>query len=124
MDRNDSFGITLSGDYDEIYEKYASHEGQRIENIYAAYGRGIPTWVSCEPVVTVSAIKDYIRDMHYVSMWRIGKLNHRKSNIDWRQFGHDVEALCKRLGRNYYIKDDPRREMNGEERNEVPDASL
>ena len=111
LDGNDSFGVTLSGDYDEIYEKRAAYEGQRIENIYAAYRAGIQTWVSCEPVISASAIKDYIRDMHYVGLWRIGKLNHRQSNIDWRKFGHDVEALCKRLGRNYYIKEDLRKAM-------------
>lgn len=112
LDGNDSFGVTLAGDYDEIYEKQAAYEGQRIENVYAAYRKGIQTWVSCEPVITVSAIKDYIRDMHYVGMWRIGKLNHRKSETDWRQFGIDIEALCKRLGRNYYIKEDLRAAMN------------
>lgn len=49
-------------------------------------------------------------------MWRIGKLNHRKSETDWRQFDIDIEALCKRLGRNYYIKEDLRAAMNGEKR--------
>jgi hypothetical protein len=46
-------------------------------------------------------------------MWRIGKMNHRKSDIDWYEFGHNVEALCKRLGRNYQIKEDLRRAMEG-----------
>ena len=30
---------------------------------------------------------------------------------DWRIFGHEVEALCKRLRRNYYIKEDLRKAM-------------
>ena len=58
------------------------------------------------------SIKDFIVDLDFVGMWRIGKLNHRKSETDWRQFGIYMEALCKRLGRNYYIKEDLRAAMN------------
>lgn len=111
LDSNDSFGVTLSGDYDEIYEKGAAYEGQRVINITAAHVRGVPTWVSCEPVINPRAIEDFIVDLDFVGLWRIGKMNHRKSNIDWRQFGIDIEALCKRLGRNYYIKEDLRKAM-------------
>ena len=44
---------------------------------------------------------------------KIGKLNYHKSNIDWKQFGQDVEQLCQRLGLDYYIKDSLRKEMEG-----------
>jgi hypothetical protein len=35
------------------------------------------------------------------------------SNIDWKQFGQDVEQLCQRLGLDYYIKDSLRGKMEG-----------
>lgn len=52
-----------------------------------------------------------IETLDCVDLWRIGKLNHRKSAIDWPAFGRKVEALCLDHGRNYYIKEDLRRVM-------------
>lgn len=111
LDSNDSFGVTLTGGYDLRWEPDASSDRCRIGNLFAAYNAGIPTWVSCEPVVSPSDVITYIKGMDFVDLWRIGKLNYRKTNIDWKRFGHDVEALCKLLGRNYYIKEDLRKEM-------------
>ncbi len=59
----------------------------------------------------IGAVFVDIELLPFVNLWRIGKLNHQKSDIDWRRFGHEVEALCKRLGRNYYIKKDLRAAM-------------
>lgn len=42
---------------------------------------------------------------------KIGKLNYHPSSINWKQFGHEAEALCQRLGLDYYIKDNLRAEM-------------
>lgn len=42
---------------------------------------------------------------------KIGKLNYRPSNIDWKKFGQDVEQLCQQLRLDYYIKDSLRKEM-------------
>ena len=42
---------------------------------------------------------------------KIGKLNYWPSDINWTQFGREVEALCKSLGLDYYIKDSLRAEM-------------
>ena len=44
---------------------------------------------------------------------KIGKLNYHPIDIDWKQFGQDVEQLCQRLGLDYYIKDSLRKEMEG-----------
>lgn len=111
LDANDSFGVTLTGASPEQEPGAVSH-GARIRLLRDAAAAGIPTWVSCEPVIDTRAIEDFIVDLDFVGMWRIGKLNHRKSETDWRQFGIDMEALCKRLGRNYYIKEDLRAAMN------------
>ena len=42
---------------------------------------------------------------------KIGKLNYYDSIIDWAAFGRMVEAVCKRDGIDYYIKESLRREM-------------
>jgi DNA repair photolyase len=105
----DSFGITLTGGWRE--EPGAASEHTRIANLIAAARAGISTWVSCEPVYNPAFIIETIGWLESVDMWRIGKLNHIKSNVDWYQFGHQVEAMCKTAGRNFYIKEDLRAEM-------------
>ena len=42
---------------------------------------------------------------------KIGKLNYCPSNINWKEFGKKAEALCKKLGVDYYIKESLCREM-------------
>jgi DNA repair photolyase len=114
LDAGDSFGVTISGDRGEWepIAKDLSLRAWRVINIAAAHSRGIKTWVSCEPVLEPEAIYGSIKSMsELVDLWRIGKLNHCKSDIDWYVFGHEVEGLCKSLNVNYYIKEDLRKEM-------------
>jgi hypothetical protein len=42
---------------------------------------------------------------------KIGKLNYHHSDIDWKAFGVQAEALCRELGLDYTIKESLRREM-------------
>jgi DNA repair photolyase len=112
LDGNDSFGVTFSGlMLNKTEEPHAACFFVRFDNLLQAKKNGLSTWVSCEPVIYPGPILDAIRNYDFVDMWRIGKMNHRKSNIDWPAFGRTVEALCKRLGRTYYIKEDLRKEM-------------
>ena len=46
---------------------------------------------------------------------KIGKLNYHPSDIDWKAFGVQAEALCQQLGLDYYIKDSLRKEMERQE---------
>lgn len=115
LDSNDSFGVTFTGAEGGNFEPNASFAMERTENLYAAHKAGIRTWVSCEPVLVPGLVLQRIKDIDFVDLWRIGKLNHRKSRINWWKFGHDAEALCGSLGRNYYIKKDLRQAMEGGE---------
>ena len=47
----------------------------------------------------------------FVDKVKVGKLNYHPSDINWKEFGEKAEALCKKLGLNYYIKDSLRKEM-------------
>ncbi|MDR1621185.1 MAG: hypothetical protein LBS00_02295, partial [Synergistaceae bacterium] len=62
-------------------------------------------------VFDVEAIYDLIRNIGYIDLYRIGKLNYMPSDIDWGEFGRECIRLCKEYGRDYYIKEDLRREM-------------
>ena len=50
--------------------------------------------------------------LFYVDRVKIGKLNYHPSAINWKEFGHEAEALCQTLGLDYYIKDSLRKEIN------------
>lgn len=113
LDSNDSFGVTWSGaDFVGHAEPNAAHHKTRHQNIVIAKEvYGLHTWLSCEPVLDPVSVYAAIQTFDCVDMFRIGKLNHRKSEIDWAAFGHKAEALCLEYGRNYYIKEDLRKAM-------------
>ena len=113
LDCDDWYGITLTGT-DHRYEPYAEDEEMRLMALVEANEQGISTWVSCEPVLYPTRILRYIESAPWVDKWKIGKLNYHPSNINWHDFGHKAEALCIKLGRNYYIKDDLRKAMEGD----------
>jgi len=119
LDGNDWFGITYAGyDGKNLIEppKEEPHAGSpcdRLCALYLAHDIGIKTWVSCEPVLNATDVLNLISVSHYVDLWKIGKLNYHPSDIDWREFGLAVEKLCKALGRDYYIKESLRKEMEG-----------
>ena len=113
LDGNDWFGVTISGGDSERVEPYAASTPQRILELSAAHKRGIKTWVSFEPVVNAEKVLGILSDWHSImDKVKIGKLNYHQSDIDWKQFGKDAEALCQKLNLDYYIKDSLRAEMN------------
>ena len=106
LDENDWYGITLDGMEDhETYE-------DRMFGLVDAYFEGIKTWISFEPVTNCAAFFNELNSFQrFVYKVKIGKLNYYPSDIDWKEFGHAVEARCKFLGIDYYIKDSLRAEM-------------
>lgn len=119
LDENDWFGITYAGYNGPVYnENYVPKAelcaGTPYDRLYAlktAYDMGIKTWVSAEPVLAPEDILDFIKEARYVDLWKIGKLNYHPSNVNWRNFGNNVEALLKSKRVKYYIKDSLRKEM-------------
>jgi DNA repair photolyase len=112
LGEGDSFGVTWSG-AQKAEEPYAAHPRIRLLNVVLAKKLyGIHTWMSCEPVFNVEAIYAAIEISSAVDLWRIGKLNHMPSDINWSEFGRECERLCKENGREYYIKEDLRRCMS------------
>ncbi len=106
LDGNDWYGITLDGVKTET-------ERDRLNSLAEAHIRGIKTWVSFEPVTNE---REFFISLHCVQFVvdkvKIGKLNYHHSDINWKEFGEKAEALCKKLGIEYYIKDSLREEMN------------
>jgi DNA repair photolyase len=105
---NWSFGTTLSytsNHLKALWEPGAASPTSRCETIMAAHALGIRTWVSVEPVMDTNEALGLIRMMSpYVDHWKIGKMNHRKLDIDWKKFHKNAVSLLNRLGADYYIK--------------------
>lgn len=103
LDGDDWFGVTI--------DCTGSHfEADRTRSLGEARRRGINTWISFEPVLDADLCLKYIHALKTDKV-KIGKLNYYPSDIDWKKFGNDAEALCQRLGVNYYIKESLREEM-------------
>jgi len=120
LDDGDWFGITYAGYNDNLAKIPASEPGatsvlHRLQALKVAHDLGIKTWVSCEPVLAPKKVIELIEDARYVDMWKVGKLNHRSSDIDWTDFGIRVERslqwASKYYGCKYMIKDALRKEM-------------
>lgn len=111
LDSGDWLGVTVSGGFER--EPSAAGEPERLHTLAEARQIGIKTWVSCEPVFDAVTVYDLIECDDYIDLFRIGKLNYHPSDINWMQFGRVCERLCQQYGRNYYIKDSLRKEMEG-----------
>lgn len=113
LDGEDWFGVTLDGTDDD--NPHVTSEMDRIVAIMMAHARGIKTWVSFEPVVNAENVLARIAEVApFVDKVKIGKLNYYPSDIDWAKFGREAEALCQKLGIDYYIKDSLRACMEGQ----------
>lgn len=117
LDKNDWFGVTYAG-YSNLADGVSPDEPgagtpyERLNALKFARVLGIRTWVSCEPVLSASDVLYLIEKGDYIDKFKIGKLNYHPSKINWKAFGEAAEAACKKYGRNYYIKDGLRKEMN------------
>lgn len=110
LDKNDWYGVTLTGGGIKD-EPNAARPLFR----YMALEKAIKhtnTWVSCEPVLNADEIYNLLETSRFINLFKIGKLNYQKSDINWHDFGHKCERLCKEYGRAYYIKEGLRAEMD------------
>jgi len=112
LDENDWYGITVS-EGEETDEPGARASAKRLIDLCTAHSQGIKTWASFEPVLNAKKVLNTIRYFgRYMDKVKIGKLNYYPSDIDWKKFGHEAEALCQAMGLDYYIKDSLQAEMN------------
>ena len=115
MNENDSYGITVSGNNEQVTqnEPGAASLFERLASLEAldAQNPKVKTWASFEPVYSPQEVYEAIRNAVFIDLFKIGKLNYAPSDINWGEFGRECERLCQKYGRNYYIKEDLRKEM-------------
>jgi len=90
------------------WEPNAASVSSRIAAIKEAYGCGIPTWVSIEPVVDPAQAILLIAELSpWVDEWRLGRLNYhpRAKEIDWRHWSPILLQAARDSGRGYLLKE-------------------
>lgn len=109
--RRARFGTTLLFTRDEDraeWEPNSASVEDRVEAIREAHRRGIPTWVSIEPIVIPEQALGLIETLSdVVDEWRVGKLNHHPlaAAIDWAYWSVKLLDAVVASGRRYMIKD-------------------
>lgn len=122
----DMFGATLTfsdPQKSQEWEPGAAPPYDRIKALQIAHGRGIPTFVSLEPVVEPAETFLMIRESApFVDFYKVGKLNYRRPpvEVNWAEFAWNVIRTLQELKKRYYIKEDlakhiGRRAFNGGE---------
>lgn len=113
----DQFGTTLTlfdGDQKDYWEPNAAPTYERMQALNEAHGRGIPTWVSLEPVIDPGHTLDIIRETHkYVEKYKVGVMNYVDLGIDWGLYARTVKDLLDELGCSYYLKKDLQKWLTG-----------
>jgi len=110
--------LTFTNCLDSLkWESEAALPSGRFGALKKAHDFGIPTWASLEPVIDPVQTLDIIRITHdYVDVYKVGKWNYHKdaAKIDWKEFGLAARTLLERFGKEYLIKKDLLKEMEGE----------
>jgi DNA repair photolyase len=106
------FGATLTFDNDvdsKKWEPWGDDPFYRMATLEKAHERGIPTWVSLEPVIKPEQTLSLIRQtVGFVDHYKVGRWNYdkRSNDIDWADFLRRVTALLDSRDASYYIKKD------------------
>jgi DNA repair photolyase len=90
-------------------ESGAALPAERLDALRCLNQHGIKTFASIEPVIDPAESLAVIRESLFcVDTYKVGKLNHQESSINWRSFCVDAVNLIRSAGRKLYVKDDLR----------------
>ena len=112
LGKRDAFATTLTlldSAESLAREPGASSPEDRIATVETMHSRGIPTWVSLEPVLDPDIALEIIRRTHrFVDLFKVGRWNYdaRAKLIDWAKFALDATRLLTTLGKAHYVKKD------------------
>jgi DNA repair photolyase len=88
-------------------EPGAASPGERLSTLDHLYRQGVKTWASIEPVIDADESLAVIKaSLSCVNAYKVGKLNHQKSTINWKAFCVCAVEMIREAGRKLYIKAD------------------
>jgi hypothetical protein len=91
------------------HEPGAALPEYRIDALRVLHEAGVKTWASIEPVIDAAQSLAVIdASLPYVDAYKVGKLNHAASAVDWQAFCVAAVDMIRSAGRGLYVKDDLR----------------
>ena len=82
---------------------------ERLSVLDELHRNGVRTWASIEPVIDpVESLAVIQASLKSVDAYKVGKLNHQKSETDWELFFVQAVEMIRGAGRKLYVKDDLR----------------
>jgi len=109
----DTFAVTMTTlniKQAERWEPDAAPPSERIAALVAAHERGIPTWISLEPLLDIpEAVRIMKETKDFVDHYKLGTLNHASIPLAAAALRDYVEGAIEYLTENkktYYIKHD------------------
>ena len=90
-------------------EPGAASPSERLSVLDELHRKGVRTWASIEPVIDpVESIAVIKASLSCVDAYKVGKLNHQKSETDWKSFCIQSVEMIRSAGRKLYVKNDLR----------------
>jgi hypothetical protein len=111
----DSYACTLISpdtEFSRNWERKAALPEDRIATLKKFHDRGIFTWVSLEPIISLQHALDVVRETHsFVDLYKIGPLHYFEPQeaIDWRDGVLRLIDLFTRFNVKSYFKRDLQR---------------
>lgn len=110
----DAFASTLTaaedGEFARKWEPAAAPPSNRIAALRAFHEKGIFTWVSLEPTLSIESSLKVVRETHgFVDLFKIGRANYcgpLTAKTDWEDYTLRMVELLQQLGVKHYIKKD------------------
>jgi DNA repair photolyase len=109
----DSFASTLTtldDSFSKKWERNAALPGDRIATLKTFHERGIFTWVSLEPTLSVEASLEIVKATHrFVDHYKVGRANYLGAltkDTGWKEYTLRMIDLFGKLGVSHYIKRD------------------
>lgn len=109
----DAFASTLTSINDEFslkFERKAAPASERIATLRKFHDRGVFTWVSLEPTLSIEESLAVVRETYrFVDLYKIGRANYMGAitrETNWEMYTWRMTDLCRDLGVQHYIKRD------------------
>ncbi|MCP4493389.1 MAG: hypothetical protein GY820_39695 [Gammaproteobacteria bacterium] len=91
------------------FEPGATCPEERLDTLEMLHRQGVKTWASIEPVIeSAESLAVIEASLPFTDQYKVGKLNHAKTNIDWRNFATRAVRMIRAGGRELYVKADLR----------------
>ena len=125
LDMDDWYGVTLDGNreqWDRETMTYGGLSGEELFESLKLVHKRANTWVSFEPVLDAQMALRTLRacvqpsplggrHSRVADKVRIGKLDFRRSDIDWAKFGGAAALVCDSIGLDFHVTDSLRAQM-------------